>query len=191
MTVFLEHDAQRPELTTSDPALAAAHLAHVGVLFERLQPDRPLSPGADAEAVLAAYAAPVARLREARRFASVDVIRVTPEMPEAAALRGKFLEEHTHDEDEARLFVEGAGAFFIHTADRVIRVVCGAGDLLSVPAGAPHWFDMGIPPRFTAIRFFTRPDGWVAQPTGNPIAARFPQFAPKSCAASQAEAGLP
>ncbi|WP_445623245.1 hypothetical protein [Lactiplantibacillus plantarum] len=47
-------------------------------------------------------------------------------------------------------------------------------DLISVPAGVPHWFDMGSAPAFTCIRLFNDPAGWVAQFTGDDIAARFP-----------------
>ena len=49
-------------------------------------------------------------------------------------------------------------------------------DLISVPAGMRHWFDMGPAPNFTAIRMFTTPDGWVARFTGDPIASHFPAF---------------
>lgn len=176
LTVYHEHDSVRPELATGDPALLAGHLAMAGVLFERWTASVPLPADADADTVLSAYAAPVARLKATRRYQSVDVARVTPDTPNAAALRAKFLDEHTHSEDEARFFVEGSGTFFLHLDGRVFRLVCEAGDLLSVPAGIRHWFDMGPQPRFTAIRFFTRPDGWVALPTGDPIAARFPAY---------------
>ncbi|AWU93549.1 1,2-dihydroxy-3-keto-5-methylthiopentene dioxygenase [Azospirillum ramasamyi] len=184
LTVYLENDALRPELSTADPALMAGHLAHTGILFERWTAGAPLPASADGDAVLAAYAAQVEALKEARRFRSVDVVRVTPATEDAAALRARFLDEHTHDEDEARFFVEGSGAFYIHLDSRVFRVVCGAGDLLSIPAGTPHWFDMGARPRFTAIRFFTRPDGWIASPTGDTIAARFPLFEPETMEAA-------
>jgi 1,2-dihydroxy-3-keto-5-methylthiopentene dioxygenase len=41
-----------------------------------------------------------------------------------------------------------------------------------------HWFDMGAAPRFTAIRLFVNPDGWVAAFTGSDIAERFPRLEP-------------
>jgi 1,2-dihydroxy-3-keto-5-methylthiopentene dioxygenase len=41
-------------------------------------------------------------------------------------------------------------------------VLCEQGDLISVPANTPHWFDMGPNPYFIAIRLFNNPDGWVA-----------------------------
>ncbi|PWC82015.1 acireductone dioxygenase [Azospirillum sp. TSH100] len=184
LTVYLESDARRPELRTADPALMAAHLAHIGILFERWNADTPLPASADANAVLDAYAVPIGRLKDARRFCTADVVRVTLQTEGVASLRAKFLNEHTHDEDEARFFVEGAGAFYIHLDNRVFRVVCEAGDLLSIPAGTPHWFDMGATPCFTTIRFFGRPDGWSATPTGDTIAARFPFFGPDTAQAA-------
>ncbi|WP_451974971.1 1,2-dihydroxy-3-keto-5-methylthiopentene dioxygenase [Azospirillum endophyticum] len=178
LTVYLESDAHRPELRTADPVLMVGHLVHNGVLYERWAADAPLPASTDGDGVLRAYAGPIARLKEARGFRAVDVVRVTPQTRDVAALRAKFLAEHIHDEDEARFFVEGAAAFYIHLDGRVFRIVCEAGDLLSIPAGTPHWFDMGARPRFTAIRFFSRPDGWTASPTGDTIAARFPSFEP-------------
>ena len=52
------------------------------------------------------------------------------------------------------------------------------GNEISVPAGTQHWFDAGERPRFTAIRLFVSPDGWVAEYTGSAIAERFPKFEP-------------
>ncbi|HWU86518.1 MAG TPA: hypothetical protein VN253_04560, partial [Kofleriaceae bacterium] len=95
---------------------------------------------------------------------------------DTAAMRAKFLSEHTHSEDEARLFAEGSGAFYLHIHGKVLVVVCERGDYLRVPAGTRHWFDMGPDPEFTAVRLFTDPSGWVASFTGEPIADRFPRF---------------
>ncbi len=100
-----------------------------------------------------------------------------PDHPNKEALRKKFLDEHTHSEDEVRFFVEGQGLFCIHKAGQVFLVLCEKGDLISVPEGTPHWFDMGSEPRFTAIRLFTHTEGWVARMTGNDIASRFPRAA--------------
>jgi 1,2-dihydroxy-3-keto-5-methylthiopentene dioxygenase len=103
-------------------------------------------------------------------------LRCLPDNPERLELRRKFLQEHTHDEDEVRFFVEGAGVFYLRSAGKVHVTRCERGDLLSVPAGTRHWFDMGPAPFFTAIRWFTRPEGWVARFTGDPIAEQFPGF---------------
>ncbi len=156
----------------------AAVLSSIGVGFERWEADGPLASDASADDVLTAYAAPIARLSERFGFRSVDVVRMHPEHPGRAAAREKFLAEHTHDDFEVRFFVEGQGRFYLHVNEHVYIVTCFAGDLLSVPAGTRHWFDMGERPRFTAIRLFTTPDGWAANFTANDIATRFPTFDP-------------
>jgi 1,2-dihydroxy-3-keto-5-methylthiopentene dioxygenase len=97
-----------------------------------------------------------------------------PEHPDKEAFRQKFLAEHMHGEDEVRFFVRGQGLFIIHHGDRVYTMLCEKDDLISVPAGTKHWFDMGPNPRFTAIRLFNNPEGWVAKFTGDEIAKNFP-----------------
>ena len=109
-------------------------------------------------------------------FQSVDVVSLNPDHPDKAVLRAKFLNEHTHSEFEVRFFVEGQGLFYLHLGDQVYTVLCEQGDLISVPAGATHWFDMGANPHFKAIRLFTNPEGWVANFTGSDIANRFPKL---------------
>jgi 1,2-dihydroxy-3-keto-5-methylthiopentene dioxygenase len=66
--------------------------------------------------------------------------------------------------------------FYLRVDGKVYMTQCEGNDLIGVPAGTRHWFDMGPAPNFTAIRLFTTPDGWVARFTGDSIAARFPAF---------------
>ncbi len=106
----------------------------------------------------------------------MDVLRVLPDNPKRTELRQKFLSEHTHVEDEVRFFVEGAGMFYLHIDDHVYMTLCERGDLIGVPDNVRHWFDLGASPCFTAIRFFTNTEGWVARYTGQPIADHFPKF---------------
>ena len=107
-------------------------------------------------------------------YQSWDVISLRADNPQKEALRAKFLSEHTHGEDEVRFFVEGAGLFCLHIGDEVYQVLCEKNDLISVPAGTPHWFDMGSEPNFTAIRIFDNPEGWIAQFTGSNISQGYP-----------------
>jgi enolase-phosphatase E1 len=109
------------------------------------------------------------------------VVSLKPDHPDREALRAKFLNEHTHSDYEVRFFVDGQGLFYIHKAGRVYATLCERGDLISVPADTPHWFDMGPRPDFKCIRLFTTPEGWVARFTESDIAGRFPpsrQLAP-------------
>ncbi|BCX89279.1 1,2-dihydroxy-3-keto-5-methylthiopentene dioxygenase [Methylomarinovum tepidoasis] len=160
----------------TDPEEIAARLDRIGVLFERWEAGEPLPADAGPEAILAAYADPVERLKRRYGFKSADVIAVTPDHPDREALRAKFLSEHTHSDFEVRFFVGGRGLFYLHPDDKVHIVLCEAGDLISVPAGARHWFDMGARPELKCIRLFTTPEGWQADYTGSDIAARFPRL---------------
>lgn len=174
LQIFADTDPAAALLDTRDAAVIAAALAEVGVRFERW-PLKPLAPG---DEVLAVYAEEVDRLTAEGGYRSIDVATIAPDHPERETMRGTFLSEHTHGEDEVRFFVDGEGLFTLHYDDRVFNMLCSAGDLISVPAGMRHWFDMGASPRFTAIRLFVNPDGWIARFTGSDIAQRFPRLAP-------------
>lgn len=151
-------------------------LASIGVDFERWEAAFDLMPRASQEEVIAAYRGSIDALVQRHGFRSVDVISMAPDHPQRAALREKFLHEHTHAEYEVRFFVDGAALFYLRAVGRVYGMLCVRGDLISVPAGMTHWFDMGPAPHFTAIRLFVTPEGWVAKFTGDPIADRFPRL---------------
>ncbi len=176
LSVYDEDRPAPPRVETTDAAEIARLLGEVGVRFERWSAEAPLAPGADQDAVLAAYRSSIARVQQDGGYGTVDVIRLAKGTPNTEPMRKKFLDEHTHSEDEVRFFVEGSGAFYLHLGGRVYQTVCVRGDLLSVPAGTRHWFDMGPDPEFTAIRFFNNQEGWVAQFTGDEIGSRFPKY---------------
>lgn len=175
LAIYAEQDASRPQLITTDGARIASELEAEGIRFERWTAGCELRDPTDQAQVLAAYADDVARLKLENGFVTADVIGLTPDHPEREALRGKFLDEHRHAEHEVRFFVRGSGIFYLHLGERVLAVGCEKDDLIAVPAGTAHWFDMGPTPDFTAIRLFTNPEGWVANFTDNDIATRFPR----------------
>jgi len=176
LRVYDDQNAGEVVLETSDGVRIAEALAKIGVRFERWAADAELPPGADQDTVIAAYRTSVNRLISECGYQSVDVVRLERGTPNTQPLRKKFLDEHQHSEDEVRFFVEGRGAFYLHVDGRVYQTVCVKGDLISVPAGTKHWFDMGPDPEFTAIRLFTNADGWIANFTGDPIAGSFPKL---------------
>ncbi|MGC9271058.1 1,2-dihydroxy-3-keto-5-methylthiopentene dioxygenase [Acidiphilium sp.] len=161
-------------LETDDAALIAERLRAIGVRFERWDSPVTLPPDADADTILEAYRPYLDKLMGETGAGSADVIKMTPDHPQAGALREKFLNEHLHTEDEVRFFVSGSGHFVLHTEGKIFDALCTTGDLISVPANTRHWFDAGEHPDFTALRIFTDPSGWVAHFTGEAISARFP-----------------
>ena len=145
-----------------------------GILHDRW----PLVPSANGAAcqqdVLEAYADSLTPFMEVGGYATADVISLGPETKGLAELRTKFLAEHTHTEDEVRFFIEGKGMFWFNPVDGpVFALLCHAGDLISVPAGVRHWFDLGVHPKLKAIRVFTDPSGWVAHYTGSAVEERY------------------
>jgi 1,2-dihydroxy-3-keto-5-methylthiopentene dioxygenase len=83
---------------------------------------------------------------------SADVVALTPDHPQAQAMRDKFLSEHVHTEDEVRFVVRDAGHFVMQVGGTVWDARCEQGDLISVPANTRHWFDAGERPDFCAAR---------------------------------------
>jgi 1,2-dihydroxy-3-keto-5-methylthiopentene dioxygenase len=176
LSVYHESNPQQPQKVLTHVEDIAATLGEVGVRLERWQASAPIAAGASPEEVIAAYRPEIDRLINERGYVTVDVVSMTREHPQKAELRAKFLEEHRHAEDEVRFFVDGRGLFTLHIDDKVYAVLCEKNDLISVPAGTRHWFDMGENPHFIAIRLFNNPEGWVAQFTGEDIAGRFPRL---------------
>lgn len=176
LRVFADNAPDTPLAEHREADAIAGALDPIGVRFERWPTHEEIVAGAEPEAVLEAYGPEIDRLMAAEGYRSRDVVSMTPDHPARAEARGKFLDEHTHAEDEVRFFADGRGLFTLHVDDRVYEILCERGDLISVPAGTRHWFDMGPAPSFVAVRLFTNPDGWVAEFTGTDLAQRFPRL---------------
>ena len=172
LTVW-EAEGGRELLKTEDAARIAEALRGIGVRFERWE-GVAVPEGATNEQILEAYRPHLNALMGETGAGSADVVALTPDHPQAGAMREKFLNEHIHTEDEVRFFVRGSGDFVMHVDGKVWDAHCVQGDLISVPANTRHWFDAGEKPYFTALRVFTDTSGWVAHFTGDDIATRFP-----------------
>jgi 1,2-dihydroxy-3-keto-5-methylthiopentene dioxygenase len=137
-------------------------LAAAGILYERWTASRPLQAAASADEVLSAYAPEIERLKSEGGYVTADLIDVRPETPGLEVILERFRREHWHDEDEVRFVVEGRGIFHIHPPQApVLAVQVGADDLLRVPRGTRHWFDLCAERRIRAIRLFQDPAGWT------------------------------
>lgn len=148
--------------TIGDVGELRAFLAAAGIEYERTTPDVPLEPGAPAADVLAAYRAKIDELKARGGYVTADVIDVQPTTPGLDAMLAKFNSEHWHDEDEVRFIIEGRGLFHVHPPGRpVFAIEVEAGDLIRVPKGTHHWFDLCSDRRIRAIRLFQDPAGWT------------------------------
>lgn len=146
----------------TDPAEIKAYLANIGIGYEQWEPSQPLAEDASAEEILAAYASEIDRLKESGGYVTADVIDIKPDMPNLDVMLNKFNKEHWHAEDEVRFTIEGHGLFHINPqTGPVVGIEVEPGDLLVVPNGTHHWFDLCGDRRIRAIRLFQDVSGWA------------------------------
>lgn len=157
-----------PELAQKidDVNLIRERLAPFGIDYEVVEPGDPIAPDAPADALLAAYRDRIEQLNAQGGYVTADVIDVFPDTPGLDAMLNRFNSEHWHSEDEVRFIIEGRGVFHIHPPNQpVMAIEVGPGDLIRVPAGTHHWFDLCVDRRIRAIRLFKDPAGWTPQYT--------------------------
>jgi 1,2-dihydroxy-3-keto-5-methylthiopentene dioxygenase len=153
-------------LTIVAPQLVALHLAEVGIEYERWKPSHSVAAEAPAEEILEAYHEEIATLKRRGGYVTADVIDVKPETPGLDVMLAKFSCEHWHDEDEVRFVITGRGVFHFHSQQgRVLALEVEPGDLIRVPRGTWHWFDLCAERRIRVIRLFQDPTGWTPQYT--------------------------
>jgi 1,2-dihydroxy-3-keto-5-methylthiopentene dioxygenase len=146
---------------TCDEAIAACLAAH-GVDYERWPARHQVSADAPADEILGAYSKEIEELKARGGYITADVIDVGPSTPGLEAMLAKFSREHWHDEDEVRFIIAGRGLFHICTeAGPVVAVEVEAGDLIRVPRGTRHWFNLCADRRIRAIRLFQDAAGWT------------------------------
>ena len=174
-------------VTITDADEVTAFLAARGIVYERWLPKPSVDADAPAETILAAYAAEIDALKAQGGYRTADVIDVKPETPNLDAMLAKFNREHWHDEDEVRFIIEGRGLFHVHPAgEDVFAIEVEAGDLIRVPRGTHHWFDLCAERRIRAIRLFQDTSGWTPHYTDTGVDRGFEPvcFGPSYLAAS-------
>ena len=151
-----------------------SYLAARGIDYERWEPTPAVPASSTAEEILAAYAPKIDELKAKGGYVTADVIDVTPDTPNLGAMLLKFSSEHWHEEDEVRLILEGRGLFHIHPGDGpVFAIEVERGDLIRVPKGTHHWFDLCGDRRIRAVRLFQDVSGWTPHYTKSGADANF------------------
>jgi len=103
-----------------------SHLDRLGVLHFSLDADNYEQEGK------------LAKICEDRKYNYKDFIDST-KLPNLPKLLGVFFEEHLHDDEEIRFFVDGSGFFDVRdgkdSQERWVRMECKKGDMIILPAG--------------------------------------------------------
>ncbi len=163
-----------------------AFLNQYGIWYEKWDVEGRLGEDATDEDILNTYEPEINRLKEQGGFVTADVINVKPDTPGLNEMLAKFNKEHTHSEDEVRFTVQGGGVFHIHPDNApVFAVQVESGDLINVPNGTKHWFDLCDDRNIRCIRLFQDPSGWTPHYTESDIHTNYtplcmgPQYFPK------------
>ena len=146
------------------------YLAGIGIDYERWEMANRVEADASSDEVLSTYAPEIEKLKARGGYVTADVIDVKPDTMGLDAMLAKFSIEHRHDEDEVRFIVDGRGLFHIHPPNSpVVALEVEAGDLIRVPRGTLHWFDLCGERRIRAIRLFQDTAGWTPHYTNSGI----------------------
>jgi 1,2-dihydroxy-3-keto-5-methylthiopentene dioxygenase len=171
----------------TDPAEIKNFLAAHSIHYETWPLADRVDPTAPPEKILEAYAPEIEELKRRGGFVTADVVDVRPETPNLDAMLDRFRKEHTHTEDEVRFILQGRGVFHINPAEgtaaaggpgagsggAVFAIEVWAGDLISVPMGTRHWFDLCGDRRIRAIRLFQDTAGWTPHYLEDGVHANF------------------
>ena len=160
--------------TLTDESQITEYLSTCGIQYEHWPAHKSLPNDASSEAILAAYSNEIEALKTHGNYVTADVIDVNGATPGLDMMLAKFNREHWHDEDEVRFIVAGHGLFHIHPKDKpVVAIEVEPGDLICVPRGTLHWFDLCSDRRIRAIRLFQDMAGWTPHYTESTVETKF------------------
>jgi len=144
--------------TLTDKQMIAEYLRDCGIEYEHWE----LKPAISTDDVLQTYANEIGELKARGGYVTADLIDVNDQTPSLDVMLAKFNREHWHDEDEVRFIVAGHGLFHIHPQDKpVVAIQVEAGDMIRVPRGTLHWFDLCSDRQIRGIRLFQDMAGWT------------------------------
>jgi len=114
------------------------------------------------QAIIDAYKEELEKLKAEKGYITEDIVVLSDKTPNLEALLEKFKREHHHVDDEVRFVVHGSGVFPLKLDGEIVEVWIEAGDLIVVPAGTRHWFELDENRKIKCIRVFKTPAGWEA-----------------------------
>ena len=167
-------DVPKKGLRITEASKIAEYLGAIGIDYARWENLKQVSADATDQEILDGYAEEIELLKEKGGYVTADVINIVPTTPGLDEMLGKFSREHWHDEDEVRFIVKGHGLFHIAPPDGdVVSIEMEAGDMILVPRGTKHWFNLCGDRTVRAIRLFQDVSGWAPHYTNSGVDAGY------------------
>ena len=150
------------------------YLSRVGIDYAHWEHLDPVSADATDQEILDAYSKEIDELKAKGGYVTADVINIIPTTPGLDEMLAKFNREHWHDEDEVRFIVKGHGIFHIAPENGdVVSIEMQPGDMIRVPRGTRHWFNLCGDRTVRTIRLFQDTSGWTPHYTESGVDAGY------------------
>ena len=154
----------------TDAAEIESYLTGIGIDYAKWENLKQVSEDASDQEILDGYSAEIQELKAKGGYVTADVINIVPTTPGLDVMLNKFNKEHWHDEDEVRFIVKGHGLFHIAPeGGEVVSIEMEAGDMIRVPRGTKHWFNLCGDKTVRAIRLFQDVSGWTPHYTDSGV----------------------
>ena len=174
LSVYHQSTPDTPNKVLTHGDDIAATLAEQGVHFEQRDVAERIRPGTPADEVIASLRDQIDGLGAELSAAVVEVLSVNPEHSQKDELRAGLVDERHHAGKDVRFFVSGRGLLNLRIGEYVYALIGERGDLVSVPAGTPQWFDFGEQPNLVLVRWFENEAAQQVQLSGDETAKAFP-----------------
>lgn len=152
----------------------ASTLAEVAIGYRQCPPPAALRPGCAEQEFDAACGTWLAALMAEGGYRQQQLLSLDRNHPQKLELRARYLDEQAQASASAWLFVAGFAQLSLHLDEHVYVLRGEKGDLLELPAGTRHWFDLGEEPHLLAVRLSAADEEPLT--TGDEIANRFPRL---------------
>lgn len=160
LAFYTQFNFQKPYKVTENISEFSENLVKGGIRVEQWPTLPHLSSATILERdVFNIYAEEIYRVKAEFGYSQVDLVSIKPNDAFAISARGRYLSEHTHEEDEVRFFVEGKALIYFNINSEISILECVRGDFVIIPAGIKHWMDIGPKPNFSVIRWFNSKNG--------------------------------
>lgn len=177
LAFYTQFNLQKPYKVSEDISDFSEDLLEVGVRIEQWNtishhPSAPLRE----EDIFKIYSNEIARIKGEYGYHQADYSTMKPDDAFAISVRGRYLSEHIHEEDEVRFFLSGRVLIYLHINQKIHILECCKGDFVLIPVGVKHWMDIGPSPDFSVIRWFNTKKAFINQFTQGLVAEATPRW---------------
>src|SRR5690606_36880722 len=149
-------------------------LAAVGIDYRQVELPAVLRPGCEQTEFDTACGLWRQALMSREGHVQQELFNLQRNHPQKLELRARHLDEQGQASASAWLFIGGFAQLSVHLDGYVYVLQGERGDLLSLPAGVRHWFDLGEEPHALVVRMSASDE--LPERTGDDIARRFPRL---------------